>query len=269
MNSKELSLTLIIRASGEATVGNLKTQLNKQKSKKDKLFLLDDEVSFEEKLKQGYELAMKIGNEFTVFIDGDILLRSNAIKRIKKLCRKLNDHDFGFGLKLWDRFYNQPKFRGLHVYRTKLLKRAITHIPLNKKELRPESFVKGIMKTEGNKWRNDLSFYIAGIHDFYQRPEDIYYKFLIRSKRSESDIKKLESIFKSEPSNCDYKIALEGLKDGSVMDDVVNNKFLYNKKNTDAPSFSVKNHDSLRVDFVIYTKLIKYYKFNSFFWKSI
>src|SRR5690554_2297509 len=120
MNDKQIqSFTFIIRASGESTVKNLKTQLSRQISRGDKLFLLDEKVPFEDKLRLGYELAIKTDKAFSVFIDGDILLRSNAVKRLRKITEKLEESDFGFGLKLWDRFYNEPKFRGLHVYNTR------------------------------------------------------------------------------------------------------------------------------------------------------
>src|SRR5690606_34894342 len=97
------------------TVESLKAQLTKQISKGDTLILMDDEVSFEEKLKLGYELAIKMNNKFSVFIDGDILIRTNTVKRIRELTYRLEVSDFGFGLRLWDRFYDKPKFRGLHI----------------------------------------------------------------------------------------------------------------------------------------------------------
>lgn len=269
-NEKTQPITFIIRASGEATVKKLKNQLDKQITTNDKLLILDDEVSFEEKLKQGYELAIKEKNKFSVFIDGDILLRSNAIKRIRKLSEMLDESDFGFGLKLWDRFYNQPKFRGLHVYNTELLNIALMHIPEIGEQLRPESFVKAKMLAQGYIWRNNISLYVAGLHDYYQKPQDIYYKFLVRSKRSVDDISVLKSIFQSEPSNLDYKIALKGLEDSKKIEEVINNKFLYESKelNIDQP-VPILNKSYRLIDFFIIKKLAGYYKLNYIFWKSI
>lgn len=265
------SITFIIRASGEATVHDLKLQLKKQTSFNDVIITLDDEVSFELKLRQSYKKAIEIDNEISVFIDGDILLRTNAVNRIRKIAKSLEDTDFGFGLKLWDRFYDRPKFRGLHIYNTKLLNEALKFIPDQGKQLRPESYVKDQMKEiSGKRWRNDFSLYIAGLHDFYQKPQDIYYKFLVRSKRSTGDIQELKTIFKSKLTIVDYKMALKGLEDGEQMEEVLNDKYLYsNEKLKIEQPFTVKNHSSLFVDFLLMKKLIKYYKFNSFFWKSI
>lgn len=270
INRKKQPFTFIIRASGEATVENLKSQLSRQISVNDVIITLDDEVSFEEKLRQGYEVAIEEDNPFTVFIDGDILLRRNAVKRIRNISKTLDDSDFGFGLKLWDRFYDQPKFRGLHIYQTKHLRRALGFIPMNGGQLRPESFVKNQMAIKGNHWKNNLSFYIAGIHDFYQKPQDIYYKFLVRSKRSKKDVQKLKSKFKSYHLNRDYQMALKGLEDGEKHHRVTNNKYEYFSEEMHIDQNSaVKVRDGIFIDFIVMKKLIEYYKFSSLFWKSI
>lgn len=269
-NKKPQPFTFIIRASGEATVEKLQHQLSKQISGGDQLITLDDEVSFEEKLRQGYEMAIKVNNKLSIFIDGDILLRGNAVKRIRSISEKLDESDFGFGLRLWDRFYNQPKFRGLHIYNTKFLGDALKYIPRSGEQKRPESFVKEKMREQGYRWRNDISFYVAGIHDFYQNPQDIYYKFLVRSKRSPHDISKLKTIFQDDSSIPDYKIALQGLNDGETIDKLLNNKYLYHKNELKfEQSIDDSNQISDYIDLLIIRKLIRYYKFNSIFWKSI
>lgn len=271
MTSKKAApFTFIIRASGEATINHLKNQLSKQISVGDTLKVIDDHVSFEKKLKLGYDLAIGINNGFSVFIDGDILLRSNAVKRIRQISGQLDDIDFGFGLKLWDRFYNQPKFRGLHIYQTQLLKKAKTFIPEKGEQLRPESYVKSMMKADGHRWRNDFSFYVAGLHDYFQKPEDIYYKFLVRAKRSVHDIEELKALFQSEPSNKDYNIALMGLEDGQQLKEVLNDKYAYNFEDLDlGQATGMLNKDQKTIDYLIIKKLAKYYKFNAMFWKSI
>lgn len=270
MSKNKQAFTFIIRASGESTAENLKEQLSNQISKEDSLFMLEEEVSFEEKLKQGYTLAIKTNNAFSVFIDGDILLRSNAVKRIRKTAGKLKETDLGFALRLWDRFYDRPKFRGLHIYKTELLTNAIKHIPTTGAQLRPESFVKKKMAAQGHTWHEYLAMYVAGIHDFYQKPQDIYYKFLVRSKRSVVDIDNLKKTFQSQPLNLDYKTALKGLEDGAKIDAVLNNKYLYKSNELkDKQAFAYTNQNSGFIDTLILKKLIKRYKLNHNFWKSI
>lgn len=270
IDKKKPPFTFIIRASGEATAENLKAQLSKKISKGDTLLMLDDEVSFEVKLRQGFDLAIKINNEFSVFIDGDILLRSNAVKRIRRIASKLEVSDLGFALRLWDRFYDRPKFRGLHIYKTELLKNALRHIPKIGEQMRPESHVKEKMAAQGHTWHEYLSLYVAGIHDFYQNPQDIYYKFLVRSKRSVVDIRELKNTFQSQPLNLDYKIALKGLEDGAKMDEVLNNKYLYVSDELKLDQLPAdRNRDSIFINILILKKLIRRYNFNHNFWKSI
>ena len=265
------SLSIIVRTTGESTTQTLVKQLRKQISPQDSLQIINKEECFEDKLKRGFALGIQEGKDFTVFIDADILLRRDTIDKIKKLVEKLEVTDLGFGLRLWDRFYERPKFRGLHIYRTALLEKAIPFVPAQNLQLRPESYTKQKMKEEGHAWRNGISLYVAGIHDFFQKPDDIYYKFLVRSKRSEQDLDQLKQKFRSD-RDTDFKIALQGIEDGEEMTEVSNNKFLY--KNTSSRLLelsqeSIYDYDNQSIDVIVLKRLIKYYRFNRMFWGSI
>ncbi len=262
----ENSLTIVVRSTGEATLNRLLLQIERQKNNNDILILLDENVCFEKKLKLGYEKALEIDNEFTVFIDADILLRRYVLKKIRKIIVTLPDNSLGFGLRLWDKFYNRPKYRGLHIYKTELLSKAISFIPLETKELRPESFVKEQMNSLGFKWRNGVTEYIAGIHDYNQNLKDIYYKFLIRAKRSSNDIEELKKNFASH-KDLDFKIALKGLVDSEKIKDIYNDKFKYNLHDVSVvnPSKTKINN----VDFFVFKKIINRYGYGKMFWNSL
>lgn len=261
------SISIIIRASGEQTQKILYNQINKQKKTEDDLIVLNEKVCFEKKLKQGFLKALDLDNDFTVFIDADILLKSNALKRIKIIAHQLDESALGFGLLLWDRFYDQPKFRGLHIYRTKHLKIALQYIPEEGEQLRPESFMKSKMLENGFEWKNNISRYVAGLHDYYQKPEDIYYKFLIRSKRSKDDIEILKKTL-GENSKCnDCVMALKGLEDGAKMDKIENNKYLYTKKYAHLKTKPLNKTPS--VNLIILKNLYERYGFRNIFWKSL
>ena len=194
---------------------------------------------------------------------------SAAILQIKKQVENLKESDLGFGLRLWDRFYDRPKFRGLHIYRTSLLGKAISMIPSANLELRPESFTKQKLKENGHAWRNDMSNYVAGVHDYYQKPDDIYYKFLVRSKRSEQDLKELKQKFRSS-SHKDFAVALKGIEDWEKMTDITNNKFLYKYKDKPIKELADNSHyKNPSIDWIVVKKLINYYRFNRLFWSSI
>ncbi|SHI37685.1 hypothetical protein SAMN04488096_101345 [Mesonia phycicola] len=262
------TLAVIIRASGENTLKALIKIIKKQLLPEDVLVVLEKEVCFEDKLKLGFQKAIELNKDFTVFIDADILLRKNALRKVRENLHRLEVKDFGFGFLLFDRFYEEPKFRGFHVYRTEILKKAINFVPNEGEQLRPETFVKNQLKKEGYTWQNHLTRYVAGIHDFYQSPKDIFYKYLVRGKRSQNDIDGL--IRKFEKSNVDdFAIALEGIQASKKMDSISNNKYLYNNSENNFRSVKIIDLDKLNVDIITIHNLFKKYKFNSLFWKSL
>lgn len=264
--SKEPVLTVVIRATGESTLKALESQLEEQLGHHDHLLVLDDYVSFEKKLEQGFKLAIQMNTEYSVFIDADILLRRNAIKKIKAFTKLLDDSDLGFGLLLWDRFYGKAKYRGLHVYRTRYIKQLLGYIPEEGTHLRPESYVKREMMGKGHEWRNNLTKYVVGIHDFYQKPEDIYYKFLIRAKRSSQDLAHLKKRF-TKNNHTDFKIALKALDDSTKYMAIKNNKFEY--RNTKKERREELVNISGRVDLIVLKNLILRYGVRKKFWKYV
>jgi len=217
-------ISIIIRASGEKTLGALVNQINKFKTKDDDLVILDDTLSFEKKLHNSFLEAIRLNNEFALIIDADILLSCNIRKLIDTCIIKLNNDDLGFGLKLFDKFYGSIKYRGIHVYRVSMLHEILDFLPEEGKELRPESFIKEKAKEFGYHWRNNISDKIVGLHDYFQNYEDIYYKFFIRAVRSNTDVEKLKSRFESIKYDDDYKVALKGLNDGLLYQFEGNNK---------------------------------------------
>lgn len=264
---KDVGYTFIIRSSGESTTQLLVKQIEFQLQEGDSLFVLSDMVCFEEKLRQSYEIALRSNKKFAVIIDGDILLRRSTLRQIKKISLDLNKTDFGFGLLLWDRFYGKAKFRGLHIYRTQHLEKALTFIPTEGTQLRPESFVKKRMEEEGCLWRNNLSTYVAGIHDYCQNPRDIYYKFWVRAKRSKHEVESLKHKF-SLRGEQDFKIALKGLQDGLMDDTIANDKskdiFMELDFGQEQKIKLIKNVDALVV-----SRLIYHYGLKRKFWQYL
>jgi len=217
-------ISIIIRASGEKTLTTLVNQINKYKTEDDDLVILDDTLSFEKKLHNSYLEAIRLNNEFALIIDADILLTCNVRKLIDTSIIKLSNEDLGFGLKLFDKFYGNIKYRGIHVYRVSILHKILEFLPEEGKELRPESFIKEKAKEFGYQWKNNVSDKIVGLHDYFQDYGDIYYKFFVRAVRSNKDIENLKARFESMKFDDDYKVALKGLNDGLLYQFEGNNK---------------------------------------------
>lgn len=222
-------VSIIIRGRDETTLPILRKQLLKQKEDSDSFHVLNDAVPFEEKLKESFEVAINDRHLFSIIIDADIIVTSSFIKETKKLINKLHPFELGFGLKVLDRFYGSPKFRGIHVYNVNHLAEALSQIPKQGNSLRPETFVKQKMAERGHPWQNNISNSIFGIHDFFQNSEDIFCKMAIRSHRSARDIKTLLNRFKEFKSNPDFTIAEAALEYGMNLDrqEIENNREIY------------------------------------------
>ncbi len=265
MKINEIELLLVVRATNEATKEILVKQLKNQMAVKDLLVVMPEKESFELKLKRGFEIALEKMKPFSVFIDADILLKSNAIKKTKQTIVNLKEDSLGFGFRLWDFFYDQPKFRGFHVYRTSYLSKAIDFIPFGLKELRPESFVKKKMQAIGHQLENNLSFYVAGVHDYYQNANDIYYKYLIRAHRSNADLVNLKIHLEKRNHLPEINIALKAIDDAENIETIQNNKELY--KNNSLPV--LKCDKISNIDLLLISKLLRRYGLRRIFWQSI
>ena len=127
------ALTIIIRSTNENTSKLLVNDLNKQINNKDSLVLIEDESNFEKKLYNSLIKAYDINNSFSVIIDADIIVRNNFIKKVKYLSSQLPNGISGFCIKIFDKFYNRPKFRGVHIYNTKLIPHFLSLFPISDK----------------------------------------------------------------------------------------------------------------------------------------
>ena len=204
---------MIIRATDEATLPALHKQLQAQKLEGDQLTVLNQQEKFEKKLIRSYELAVQQHLPYTLLIDADILVVQRFRKKVDQVVQQLSSSDFGFGLRLFDRFYQKGKYRGIHIYRTELLPKALEFLPLKSETLRPESFVKSQMAGIGSPWRNNISEKIVGLHDYFQYSHDVFYKYFVRAFRSEEDLEQLIPRFK-RLDHPDFRSALAGVQAG-------------------------------------------------------
>ncbi|MEZ4944366.1 MAG: hypothetical protein R2804_02450 [Cyclobacteriaceae bacterium] len=172
--------------------------------------------SFEETLRLSYEKALVAGKYWSLIIDADILLARNFFSNLLPKALKAADNScLGFSFRVWDRFYNSPKYRGIHIYKTEHLKDCIVEIPPLGEQLRPESFVKKQLEKKGASWL--LYGNTVGLHDFFQKPSDIFAKMAMRANRSADDLVSLENLFeKQKNDHVDFLVALAGLEYGRV-----------------------------------------------------
>ena len=87
---------------------------------------------FTQKLYKSLFTTSKLSNEFSIIIDADILVRDGFLKKVKNLTKFLPLNNSGFGIKVFDYFYNRPRYGGIHVYRTSSIKDILSYFPIKK-----------------------------------------------------------------------------------------------------------------------------------------
>lgn len=222
--------SVVVRYSGERTYNELRRQLSEWVPNVPVGCVSSG--SFEKTLRMSYEKAIELHARWTVILDADILLsRRFFFFYLPSAIGRARNVELGFAFRLWDRFYDAPKFRGLHVYKTSMLPLALARVPEEGGTLRPESFVKEQLAAEGAVWSQYGN--VVGLHDFYQRPQDIFAKMALRAHRSESDVEYLLKTFERHGGELDFTIAAAGLKYGMGMD----SKSVDNARKTYAAGF--------------------------------
>jgi hypothetical protein len=132
------------------------------------------ESPFERALTASFERAIEAGHEWTLVLDGDVLLRPGTAARLLAQSRRMPPHVFQFQGLVCDKLLGAARKAGNRVYRTSQLAVALAHIPSAGTELRPETHVCRRMERHGHVSR--LVDVIVGLHDYEQFHVDIYRK---------------------------------------------------------------------------------------------
>ncbi|WKZ61653.1 MAG: hypothetical protein QY309_09180 [Cyclobacteriaceae bacterium] len=228
VNASATEYSVIIRHSGEQTFKALHKQILRYIPEARVATVSSN--SFESTLRQSYEQALQLGYPWSLLIDADILLIDRFFSFYAPRAIEANTNALGFAFRVWDRFYQSPKFRGIHFYNTQYIEQALKHIPVEGQTLRPESYVKERLAGEGLSWIKYGN--IVGVHDFFQNPRDVFAKMAIRAHRSSGDFEELLSrLSRSSANQIDFIVACEGLRHGMTMDraDVKNSRIHYDE----------------------------------------
>lgn len=221
-------MAVAIRATDERTLPLLKEQLSRQIANGDCLKVFNEAESFVHKMERVFAWCIGQGKSISLIVDADILLRPGAVPIIRRQFRQTPAHYSGFGVQVFDRFFQRPKFRGLHVYRTAHLAHYREGLPAVQSSLRPETDLKKIVAQKGFPHSNEqVKFYVAGLHDYYQWYRDIYFKMMVRSHRSPEQI---DSHYFPRDESYEYYVAEKGLAAGQKRQDISLNKLLIDMK---------------------------------------
>jgi len=244
---------IIIRSAGERTEELCRKMILEQGINEKDIHMIH-EVPFSKALKTSYELGIKSGKKWTFCVDADVLLRPGSIEKMIELAESAPKKVCQVQGYILDKFFGGIRRGGVHVYRTELLHKALTKIPDEGINVRPESFLLREMEKEG--YPHKIEPYIVGTHDDEQYNFDIYRKAFVQAVKHTS---RSELFIKHWKSNCindhDFKVALKSFSDSIMSFDSVfinKNQSLYMDKfkSTGFEEKSEINLDSYSLDMI-------------------
>lgn len=209
------NVSVIIRSIGERTATLCRTLILEQ-VREENVSVVSSEAPFLAALAESYRIGIEGHFPWTVCVDADVLLSTDAIRRCINTAIEQPDNNFGLSGFLLDKFYASRKRRGFHVYRTDLLPKAHKLLSEVEGAVRPETEVKKRMADLGHLW--GISHEIYGIHDYEQFYSDIFRKMTTRSVKSASDreyLLKRARLLK--PHDADFLVAEWALRYGATL----------------------------------------------------
>ena len=170
-----------IRAAGERTEA-LAHALAAAEVGPDRVTLLH-EVPFATAIRAGFERGVASGAAWTLCLDADVLLRPGAVADLLTQARHLDPGMFGVSGVVADPLMGRQRVAGQHLYRTDLLRTALSTASFDPSQRRPESHVKRQMLAAGHAWhRSDV---VMGLHDAEQFYADIFRKVVVHTRKHE------------------------------------------------------------------------------------
>lgn len=210
--------TIIIRSSGERTVPALKVLMRQQVSE-NQIFGVQ-EVPLTMALKKCYEVAIKDNRDYLLILDGDVLPVPSMLQTMLQIFDELDERVFGLQCNVLDKMTQTYRPAGVHMHRTKLLKKAITLIPENRNTVRPESITIRNMEQAGHP-----TLFIdnaLALHDYEQYYRDLARKGFFTAHKFSHMIPYLKKLWsKLSEKDHDFAVLLEGLKRGEAYDGLV------------------------------------------------
>lgn len=158
--------------------------------------------------------AIEMRAKWSVFVDADILLRSNALHIIQRGIEQYESAPwFKMNFAVLDRGFMGLSYAGVHCYRTELFAKATGLIGKIYEDQRPETRLANEMGKRG--YPTILSTTVIGLHDYEQYYRDLYRKMYVRGVKFNRLSDYMRKILESRYSqDGDARVMLWGLMDG-------------------------------------------------------
>jgi hypothetical protein len=203
----EPSLAIVIRTAGERTVGACHELIARQALGVP--IEIVSERPFEAALARTYEIGLDLSRDWTMTLDGDVLVRKGAIDALIEAAATVPDHYAQVEGRIFDKLLGTYRHAGHRLYRTRLLERARKFIPKPGEEIRPEFST--LRKLALNGFPSRRIGAVVGIHDFEQYYGDLLRKsFVHGNKHREFAQVFVERARSHIADDADYLVLLRG-----------------------------------------------------------
>lgn len=168
---------------------------------------------FSEALRQSLCVGLDARKDWTLIIDADVILRSDAIARILRVAdsRPTNVCEV-HGLVL-DKLFGEFRLAGNHMYRTSMIPVVLDCISHDGHIERPETYALHAAMSRGYPFEQVAL--VVGLHDYEQKYADIFRKTFLQSykhlHRCNRFLKYWRDNAEADP---DFRVALEGFAFG-------------------------------------------------------
>ncbi|WP_156957115.1 hypothetical protein [Synechococcus sp. KORDI-49] len=173
------------------------------------------EVPFSLTLRKGFELLIEnISYQWLFCVDADIIFHSTYARQFLVSRTRWNGKIAVALAFVADKILGQVRVAGNHLYRRSCVGDALSFIPEEGLDIRPESYVINRLKHKNHQLL--VSPAIIGLHDYFQAPADLFRKAWIHSyKYLDSGTPHYINYWReSSKSDSDFKAIMHGFAAG-------------------------------------------------------
>lgn len=211
MSSLSAKITVVVRNAGERTSGLCQSLIRKQIDPGS--IEIVTERPFSVAQEKSMRLALEAGQEWSLFVDADVLLIQNALDVILSELTASTEAFYMMNFLVLDRGFGGPTYAGIHAYRTSMFRKALEFMDFAHQDQRPETRLCKEMARLG--YPTTLSKSIVGLHDYEQYYRDLYRKMFVRAVKFKNIAVSMKEMFSmryaTEP---EQQVMLWGLVDG-------------------------------------------------------
>lgn len=205
-------VTVVIRSVGERTEKVCRALILEQGVPPEAVFVVR-QAPFSKTLRVASEIGLEQKRPWTLFVDADVLLRPESIRRIVKVAEAQAPRVCQIQGYCLDKFFGGTRPGGIHLYRTSLLREFLSSIPNDGEDIRPETRALTTMASKGFPWF--LAPELVGLHAFEQTYEDIFRTCFVHAHKYSHLFEFLIPYWRSKVElDDDYRVALAGFAAG-------------------------------------------------------